>query len=56
MLLILYLRFHHEHLWTGVGGLKPLRVLNHLFSPAPTGLLPPFCSRGTSRGGSQRSH
>ena len=45
MLLILYLRFHHEHrapVDRRGGSLKPLRVLNHLTSSTPTGLLPPF--------------
>lgn len=37
-----------DRLW---GSLKPLRVLSHLLSTTPTGLLPP----GPSRGGGQRS-
>lgn len=38
------------------GSLKPLRVLNHLTSSTPTGLLPPLCSRETPRGGGLHSH
>lgn len=34
MLLILYLRFHHEHLWTGVGGSQATQGLEPLVLPS----------------------
>ena len=37
------------------GSLRPLRILSHLLSATPTGLLPPLCSSGTLQGRGQRS-